>query len=360
MEIVGVGVGYLLGKRGGKRAQGFGGKNCAVHSVLKRDRGDRDGGLIFFELSSLWLNRTCNGSPFGLMTMQQVQVNTKFLNALSLEWSKFVTDVKLAKILYTTNYDQLYAYFSQHERHANEIRITRERYSDPLALVANSSILYNPSQSPQHSKHRPILKIKQPFKMVESQFNKFKDDKLRVMLVLETEELLLLQREILQLKIPQNSALHTKDLDAYDSNCDDISSAKAVLMHVQEMQYSEQTHIDDFQDNEIHNDSNIILYSRYLQESQDVVIQDTNSSAPNDLLVLSLVKQMTNHIAHLDKENQTNKMFNESLTAELKRYKKRVTIFEQRLNIDLNKCEKLIDSQMDDLIRNRNAKLADF
>ncbi|GJW60350.1 reverse transcriptase domain-containing protein [Tanacetum coccineum] len=42
------------------------------------------------------------------MTMQQVQVNTKFLNALPLEWSKFVNDVKLAKSLYTTNYDQLF------------------------------------------------------------------------------------------------------------------------------------------------------------------------------------------------------------------------------------------------------------
>ncbi|GJS18157.1 hypothetical protein Tco_0412629 [Tanacetum coccineum] len=79
------------------------------------------------------------------MTMQQVQVNTKFLNALPSKWSKFVTDVKLAKSLYTTNYDQLYAYLSQHERHANEVRITRERYPDPLALVANSPTLYNPS-----------------------------------------------------------------------------------------------------------------------------------------------------------------------------------------------------------------------
>ncbi|GJS67313.1 hypothetical protein Tco_0681877 [Tanacetum coccineum] len=51
----------------------------------------------------------------------QVQVNTKFLNALPPEWSKFVTDVKLAKSLYTTNYDQLYAYLSQHEQHANEV-----------------------------------------------------------------------------------------------------------------------------------------------------------------------------------------------------------------------------------------------
>ncbi|GJS48699.1 hypothetical protein Tco_0598820 [Tanacetum coccineum] len=64
------------------------------------------------------------------MTMQQVQVNTKFLNALPPEWSKFVTDVKLAKSLYTTNYDQLYAYLSQYERHANEVCIMRERYPD--------------------------------------------------------------------------------------------------------------------------------------------------------------------------------------------------------------------------------------
>ncbi|GJY84248.1 hypothetical protein Tco_0497624, partial [Tanacetum coccineum] len=85
------------------------------------------------------------------ITMQQVQVNTKFLNALPLKWSKFVTDVKLAKSLYTSNYDQLYAYLSQHEQHANKVWIMRERYLDPLALVANSQTLYNPSQSPQHS-----------------------------------------------------------------------------------------------------------------------------------------------------------------------------------------------------------------
>ncbi|GJU34314.1 hypothetical protein Tco_1182668 [Tanacetum coccineum] len=37
------------------------------------------------------------------MTMQQVQVNTKFLNALQPEWSKFVTDVKLAKNIYPSS-----------------------------------------------------------------------------------------------------------------------------------------------------------------------------------------------------------------------------------------------------------------
>ncbi|GKA24060.1 hypothetical protein Tco_0710093 [Tanacetum coccineum] len=142
------------------------------------------------------------------MTMQQVQVNTKFLNALPSEWSKFVTDVKLAKSLYTTNYDQLYAYLSQHERHANEVRITRERYPDPLALVANSPTLYNPSQSPQHSAQEAGQ-------------------------ILDKEQLVFLadprisEALVAQQTIPHNSAFQTEDLDAYDLDCDDLSSAKA-------------------------------------------------------------------------------------------------------------------------------------
>ncbi|GKG33105.1 hypothetical protein Tco_0430615, partial [Tanacetum coccineum] len=55
------------------------------------------------------------------------------------------------------------------------------------------------------------------------------------------------------------------------SNYDDISSAKVVLMA-----------------NLSSCDLDVLS-----EESQDAVIQDTNSSAPNDLLVLFLVEQMT-------------------------------------------------------------------
>nr|GEZ00531.1 hypothetical protein [Tanacetum cinerariifolium] len=98
---------------------------------------------------------------------EQVQVNTKFLNALPPEWRKFVTDVKLEKSFYTTNYDQLYAYLSQHERHANEVRIMRKRYSDPLAFVASSPTLYNPSQSPKHS--GSLIKEKIPIECINKE-----------------------------------------------------------------------------------------------------------------------------------------------------------------------------------------------
>ncbi|GKB42283.1 hypothetical protein Tco_0887225 [Tanacetum coccineum] len=50
-----------------------------------------------------------------------IKVNTKFLKSLPLEWSTFVTDVKLVRDLHTTNFDQLHAYFEQHEIHANEV-----------------------------------------------------------------------------------------------------------------------------------------------------------------------------------------------------------------------------------------------
>ncbi|GKA33150.1 retrovirus-related pol polyprotein from transposon TNT 1-94 [Tanacetum coccineum] len=67
---------------------------------------------------------------------------------------------------------------------------------------------------------------------------------------------------------------------------------------------------------------------------------------------------MTNHVAKLDTKNKENIRENESLTAELERYKERVKQFEERQNVNLSQCEKLIDSQMDDMIQDRNAKFA--
>ncbi|GJW21515.1 hypothetical protein Tco_0032137 [Tanacetum coccineum] len=85
------------------------------------------------------------------MPLEQFQVNTKFLNTLPDEWSKFVTDVKLVKDLHTTNVDQLHAYLQQHERHANEVRLMHERNSDPLALVASHQLPPSTYQSHLHT-----------------------------------------------------------------------------------------------------------------------------------------------------------------------------------------------------------------
>ncbi|GJS16198.1 hypothetical protein Tco_0410670 [Tanacetum coccineum] len=57
---------------------------------------------------------------------------------------------------------------------------------------------------------------------------------------------------------------------------------------VQEMPYSEHSHFVEHPENEIHSDSNIIPYSQYLIESQNVAVQDTNSYAQQDALILSV------------------------------------------------------------------------
>ncbi|GJU86648.1 hypothetical protein Tco_1294194 [Tanacetum coccineum] len=89
------------------------------------------------------------------MTMMPIQINTKFINHLPPEWSKFVTDVKLAKNLHNRNFDHLYAYLRQHEAHANEVCIMKERFPNPLALVANT---YNssPSYTNQNLYHQQL------------------------------------------------------------------------------------------------------------------------------------------------------------------------------------------------------------
>ncbi|GJV78075.1 hypothetical protein Tco_1509659 [Tanacetum coccineum] len=91
------------------------------------------------------------------MKMEQFQVNTKFLNSLPPEWSKFVTDVKLVKDLHTTNFDQLHAYLEQHELHVNEVRLMRERNQDPLALVANHQMTPPHFNTYQSSYNNPRL-----------------------------------------------------------------------------------------------------------------------------------------------------------------------------------------------------------
>nr|GEZ00633.1 hypothetical protein [Tanacetum cinerariifolium] len=89
------------------------------------------------------------------MKLEQFQVNTKFLNTLPPEWSKFVTDVKLVRDLHTTNVDQLHAYLGQHEYHANEVRLMHERTLDPLALISQYQMNRSTYQHHQQSYHQP-------------------------------------------------------------------------------------------------------------------------------------------------------------------------------------------------------------
>nr|GFC25806.1 hypothetical protein [Tanacetum cinerariifolium] len=98
-----------------------------------------------------------------------------------------------------------------------------------------------------------------------------------------------------QYVVTNNAAYQADDLDAYDSDCDEINSAKIALMvnlshygsdnlakvhnqdnvtnnvidrDVQTISTSEQSNIMNKSETKITSDSNIILYSQYMSESQ--------------------------------------------------------------------------------------------
>ncbi|GKC66155.1 retrovirus-related pol polyprotein from transposon TNT 1-94 [Tanacetum coccineum] len=101
------------------------------------------------------------------MTMSRMQLNSKFVNNMLPEWSRFITEVKLNRGLKESNFDQLYAYLKQHEVHANENRMMMERFiqptDDPLALVSNASNQKYPTQSSEspQSSNQPSIDVRE-------------------------------------------------------------------------------------------------------------------------------------------------------------------------------------------------------
>ncbi|GKA76927.1 retrovirus-related pol polyprotein from transposon TNT 1-94 [Tanacetum coccineum] len=222
--------------------------------------------------------------------------------------NKFVTHVKLVKDLHTTNFDQLHAYLEQHELHANEVRLMREHRTRANTLGTRGNYSgqqrvmkcfncqgegHMARQCPKPKRKRDAMWFREKVLFFEAQGNGK---------VLNEEEFEFLA----------------------DTG---IAEAKAVLM------------------------ANLSSYG------SDVLSEDTNSSAQQDALILSMFEQLSNQVTNCNKVNNDNLIANETLSAELERYKERVKLLEERQNVDLGTQEKLI---IDDIIQEKNAQFADF
>nr|GEW33368.1 hypothetical protein [Tanacetum cinerariifolium] len=107
-----------------------------------------------------------------------------------------------------------------------------------------------------------------------------------------------------QYVITNNAAYQADDLDADDSVCDEINSAKIALM------------------------MNLSHYG------SDNLAENSSSPAQQDDLILSVIEQLKTQVVNCTKINQDNKNVNEFLTAELERYKDQVRILKEQNNVD--------------------------
>ncbi|GJW71494.1 hypothetical protein Tco_0128411, partial [Tanacetum coccineum] len=146
------------------------------------------------------------------------------------------------------------------------------------------------------------------------------------------------------------------DLDAYDSDCNELNTAKVTLMAnlshygsdvlaevnnhdnmdnnminqvVQAMSSFEQSSVVNHSETKITSDSNIIPYSQYVKESQQAVVQNSNSSAQQDALILYVIEQLKTQVINCTKINLDNKNVNDTLTVELERYKEQVKVLKE-------------------------------
>nr|GEX17433.1 hypothetical protein [Tanacetum cinerariifolium] len=209
------------------------------------------------------------------MKLEQFQVNTKFLNTLPPEWIKFMTDVKLVRDLHTTNIDQLHAYLGQHEFHANKspqygLPYQSQEYSynqssTPLSITYpsndyHSSVhhnVYSPSSSIPQLEYASSINQQPEFSQPESglivplrnslnprQQATINNGRVTLQPIPGRQTSLAVgtSRTYTQeasgnnsgkqqtTVITHNAAYQADDLDAYDSDCDELNTAKVSLM----------------------------------------------------------------------------------------------------------------------------------
>nr|GEV34180.1 integrase, catalytic region, zinc finger, CCHC-type, peptidase aspartic, catalytic [Tanacetum cinerariifolium] len=331
----------------------------------------------FYLRFSLLLNdmNMCN------MKLEQFQVNTKFLNTLPPEW---ITDasslVNHNAYMTSSSTPQLdYAPMVQHssEYSPPETRLVVlvfQKGDDPIEAInhmmsflaavvtsrqnfvsVGSSRPFTSRSGRAPGKQRVIVcynckgeghmskQCTKPKRKRDAEW--FKDKVLLVQAqanrqVLQEEELEFLadpgmtESSSNQNVVTTNAAYQADDMDAYDSDCDEINTAKIALMEnlshygsdnlakinnhdnrtnhfLQEMQVpmtSEQSTILTQSNTEIASDSNIILYSQYMNESQYNTVQNSTLPALQDDLILPVIEQLKTQV-------------NELLTAELERYR---------------------------------------
>ncbi|GKB61765.1 hypothetical protein Tco_0917951 [Tanacetum coccineum] len=174
-----------------------------------------------------------------------------------------------------------------------------------------------------------------------------------------------------QTVITHNAAYQADDLNAYDSNCDELNTAKVALMAnlsdygsdalakvhnpdnvnnnitnqgMQVVTSSEQSNVVNHSETDITSNSNIIPYSQYVIESQHATVQNSNSSAQQDALILSVIEQLKTQVVNYTKINLDNKSVNDTLTAKLERYKEQVKVLKEGQNVDLKSNDNVSDS----------------
>ncbi|GKA32076.1 retrovirus-related pol polyprotein from transposon TNT 1-94 [Tanacetum coccineum] len=223
--------------------------------------------------------------------LEQFQVNTKFLNSLPPEWIPVfkqgddpIDSIKKMMSFLSTVVTSLFPSTNNEQRNSSSPR--------QQATIHDGWVTIQPLRGRQNSYAVGNGKV-----LNEEELEFLADPGIA-------------EGPVTQSVITHTAAYQADNVDAYDSDRDKISTAKAILMANLSSYGSDVLFEVPYSDNTNNNMLN-------------QTVQDTNSSTQQDAMILSVFEQLSNQVTNCNKVNEDNLLANETLSAELKRYKER-------------------------------------
>nr|GEW70833.1 retrovirus-related Pol polyprotein from transposon TNT 1-94 [Tanacetum cinerariifolium] len=121
------------------------------------------------------------------------------------------------------------------------------------------------------------------------------------------------------------TAYQTDDLDAYDSDYDELNNAKVTLM-------ANSSHYDSDALAKVHNPDNV---DNNINQGVQAAVHNSKTSAQQDALILYVIEQLKTQVVNCTKINLDNKSVNDTFTVELERYKEQVEVLKEGQNVEL-------------------------
>nr|GEW88555.1 hypothetical protein [Tanacetum cinerariifolium] len=138
-----------------------------------------------------------------------------------------------------------------------------------------------------------------------------------------------------QTVITHNAAYQADDLDANVSDCDELNTTKFSLME-NLYHYGSDALVEVYNPDNV--DTNLInqaVQAMPSSEQPNEAARNSNSSPQQDALILSVIEQLKTQVVNCTKINLDNKSVNDTLTAELERYKEQVKVLKEGQHVAL-------------------------
>ncbi|GJV02323.1 hypothetical protein Tco_1335892 [Tanacetum coccineum] len=287
------------------------------------------------------------------MTMSRMQLNSKFVNNMLPEWSRFITEVK------------------PKQRHVNV-----QGQSDYKIQILQGTRCTNASPGEWSSSglknSRLFLTVKR-FTNVDDDVDDSTENDLALNVdhIFEADECDAFDSDVdegptsqtmFMASLTSEDPIYDEAGPSYDSNDPfEVQDHDAFVDHmdeyheVHEMQNDVQHSYIVDSDADYASDSNIIPYDQYVEDNAEHVVQCIASSVRNDAL-MSILDEMHEQGVQSRLTNKPDMVMNDSVTSELVRYKELVGEYEKRAKFELTDRERKIDEQMRIIISDRNRK----